>query len=138
MPREPTPDELMTKQGDARVGPKPPGPGFDLGVFGCLMNGRAEIVADTILGHGLGARADEQEALERFRWIGGISALDRPALSAAALDFLNTGLVRVRQLDGRRVWERAALTARPARDPNLPPPPVGRAGRAGRDPRSLD
>ena len=138
MPREPTPDELKTKERDARAGHRPPGPGFDLGPFGCLMNGRGAIVADTILGHGLGAQADEQEALERFRWVSGISALDRPALSAAALDFLNTGLVRLRLIDGRRVWERAALTAKPARDPNLPPAPVGRAGRAGREPRPLD
>ena len=35
VPREPTPDELKTKERDARAGPQPAGPGFDLGPFGC-------------------------------------------------------------------------------------------------------
>jgi hypothetical protein len=53
-----------------------------------------------------------------------ISALDRPALDAAAEDFKGTGLVRVVVRDGVRLWQRASLTERPRRDIGAKPQPV--------------
>ena len=111
----------------------------ELGPFGCLRGTPPEAVADTVVGPHVGDRATEELAKQRFRWVIGINALDRASLGAAWLDFLiGTGLLTTRLLEGDsghvRYAERASQKARPRRDINLPPEPVGVEPVAGPDP----